>query len=96
MLIEALEEAAVQADRFISDTNRARTHVIIWSNMDEQEVETLADYMLSRGVQNKAAAAVVRGVVQVWSDIEVMVILGPRFWDTFMAYRNGGGFSVWA
>lgn len=100
-LIDAVRGYSDELDNWISRTNRAKTQIapehdnLIWSDLEDREVETLVDGMLIIGQRNKQAAAAVRGIARTWRMVEAGLILGPRFIKTLRFYADNGGLALW-
>lgn len=66
----------------------------IWSDMDDEEITTVVDGWLGIGQRSAVAAASVRNVVSFWKQIQVAVIIGPRFLKTVRFYAENGGLGL--
>lgn len=95
---EALPKFALWADEGISATNRRHVQCEIWTGdrtgLDEQEYDALTDIMIERATLNAAVAQAVRGLVSLYQEAQILIILGPRFWATWQLYRGNGGFVL--
>lgn len=94
MLLEAVTKYTEWFDDFISNTNRARVSVEIWSTMPDDEIAVLVDASLSYARKHAAGAAAVRNIAVGWGYVKVGVILAPRFFATMHAYAQNGGFAL--
>lgn len=97
MLRSALSDACRYGDDAISATNRKHATCTIWSGpygLDDEELDKLADVLIARGLVNAAAAQVVRGAVELWSQGQIALMLVPRFWATWRFYTANGGFVL--
>lgn len=100
-LLDAVRGYSDELDNWISRTNRAKTQIapehdnLIWSDLEDREIETLVDGMLIVGQRNKQAAAAVRGIARTWRMVEAGLILGPRFLKTVRFYADNGGLALW-
>jgi hypothetical protein len=88
---DILPTVADWADWAISHTNRAQAPAVIWSDLEDDELDVLADAMISVARINPAAAQAVRGVVWAWKRVKVGIITVPRFLMTVDHYAENGG-----
>lgn len=99
---EALREGVMRflsamgdyADEGIAITNKRREKPAIWSAMDDEELGTLADFLIARGMRSGVAAATVRNMARTWEAFQVGIILWPRFRATIRFYADNGGFAL--
>lgn len=82
------------ADEGIAITNKRREKPAIWSAMDDEELGTLADFMIARGMRSGQVAATVRNMARTWEALQVGIILWPRFRATVRFYTDNGGFAL--
>ena len=88
-------------DKLISNTNRARTRLsaeagnLIWSSLEDDEIETLVDALLIIGTKQRHVALAIREVARAWKLVEVGLILMPRFLATMQFYAQNGGLALW-
>lgn len=82
------------ADETISATNRQHADAVIWQTIDVEDTGTLVDALLSFGRSNPVAAQAVRGIATLFIQLEVGMILVPRFWRTWTFYAKHGGFAI--
>jgi hypothetical protein len=97
ILRDALKEACKYADEGMSLTNRARAECTVWSGengLDDEELDALADIMIARGSINAAVAQTVRGMVSVYQEAQVLIIMGPRVLASYRFYKGNGGFTL--
>lgn len=91
VLVEMLEHATDGLDDFLTNTNRAQNKADIWSNMDEQDIDLLADTFLKLGHRSSVAAGVVRAGAQGYMNARALLLILPRLYATAFWYpRNGG------
>jgi len=82
------------ADEVIYATNKKGNHVVIWSAIDDEDAGVLVDVWLARAKTNVKTANHVVFAVQKHDELRVGIILVPKFYQTFRAYVDGGGFGV--
>lgn len=92
-LFDALKEVWRYADEGVTLTNRDGAKAFIWQTIDSEETYILVDALLNVGLRNPAAAQAVRAVVNAWKQVQVGVILLPRFYATWRFYIEHGGFG---
>lgn len=80
-------------DETITHTNRARAEAQIWVTIDREDTGILVDALLSFGRANPVAAQAVRGIATLFVQLEIGMILVPRFWRTWNFYLQHGGFA---
>jgi hypothetical protein len=90
-LIQALLGSSESLDDLLTTTNRRHAQAEIWSTMDQQDAETLADALLMFGRKSAIGAGIVRGVAQGYLGFRALTILGPRLWQTAKWYPENGG-----
>jgi hypothetical protein len=89
-LIEALTWGSEHLDEFIQATTKGHETVSIWSSMTLEEIEIIADSMLSRAKVDSKAAYTVNKILDLYDRIKVHVIILPRVYETFMIYITRG------
>lgn len=89
-LIDALSFYFVQLDELIRLTSKGHQPVSIWSDMDEEETGTLADWFLARGQRSARAAQGVQNMLDSHLNIMTSLISLPRFIKTFQHYMVTG------
>jgi hypothetical protein len=91
VLIEMLTHGTEGLDDFLEKSNRNGANCDIWSSMDDDEIEILADTFLKLGRRTTVAAGIVRMTATGYLNIQAALILLPRLWQTATWYpRNGG------
>jgi hypothetical protein len=93
-LVEALMHAWPALDEFMAMTNPRHVEPDIWKNMDRDETQALVNAFLRLGASSEQAATVVRGVVNLWYQLQWGIILWPRFKQSmqfYLAYGFGLG-----
>lgn len=93
-LLAALLDYFKIADEVIYATNKKGNHVVIWSAIDDEDAGVLVDVWLARAKTNVKSASHVVFAVQKHDELRVGIILMPKFYQTFRAYVDGGGFGV--
>lgn len=78
------------ADDFIYATNKKHEQVQIWSGIDGEDAELIADVFLRRARRSAKVAAGITGAVEKHEDLRVAVIILPRMIQTFMVYFQNG------
>lgn len=90
-LIDILRWQSKHADEFIIATTKGHDMtIIIWSNMDDEDIEVLADVMIARAKRSAKAAKIVRDLVSLQEKLKVAVIVAPRLWKTIQTYIAKG------
>ena len=90
-LIEYLTWQSEHMDQFIIATTRGHdTTIVIWSDLDDAEIEIVADWLLNRARTDKATATAVRYAVTLLERIKVGIIILPRMYRTMMIYLQRG------
>lgn len=92
-LIEYIIWQSEHLDDFISATTKGHEEVEIWGNLDQDDAEIIADFLISRARVNVSAAVVVRTASSMMDKIKLGLILGPRVLSTFRTYAERG-FSI--
>lgn len=92
-LIEYILWQSEHMDDFISATTRGHEAVEIWSNLDQDDAEIIADFLISRARVSVNAAIVVRTASGLMDKIKLGLIVGPRVFSTFRVYMERG-FSI--
>lgn len=78
------------ADELMFATLRTHPQVMIWRTIDDEDIEKLANVWLTRARINPQAAAHVAAIVDKHLQIQVGMILVPRFIETFKMYVQYG------
>lgn len=89
-LLAALMDYFKYADEFIYATHKAHRQVQIWASIDEEEAEILVDVWLAQAKRSAKAASHVVRVVNSHAQLQVGIILVPRFYQTFRVYMDSG------
>lgn len=92
-LIEYIIWQSEHMDDFISATTRGHETVEIWSNLDQDDAEIIADFLISRARVSVNTAVVVRTAAGLMDKIKLGLIIGPRVLSTFRIYMERG-FSI--
>ena len=90
LLIEAFTGYTDYADDTLSRTNRKGAEAHIWSTMDDGEIATIVDTILSGGRKSAQIAFVAREMVRTYRLVKVGLILVPRFLATMQFYAENG------
>lgn len=89
-LADAIYEGFKLMDKFISGTTVNHPTVVIWSNITDGELYTLADSWLYRAQVSKRDAERARRLIALHKQMKVGAILIPRFAKTWMTYTQWG------
>lgn len=89
-LIDFILWSSEHLDEFIQATTISHIPVEIWSDIDKEEAEVLADFMLARGKVHAGSANNVRNIIIFMDRLKVYTIVGPRTVKTAMTYWNEG------
>lgn len=92
-LIEYIIWQSEHLDDFISATTKGHEVVEIWSNLDHDDAEIIADFLISRAKVNETAAIAVRFGAEMMDKIKLGIIIGPRVLSTMKVYLERG-FSI--
>lgn len=92
-LIQLIVWQSEHLDEFISATTRGHAPVEIWSTLDYDDAEILADYLISRARVDERAAVAVRYAATIMDKIKLGIIVGPRLYQTMLTYFDRG-FSI--
>jgi hypothetical protein len=60
----------------------------VWTNIDDEEIAALTRVMMRFGQHNEAAAAVVRGAIELRDYVDVGVVFAPRIQKTVEIIRE--------
>lgn len=93
-LIAALGDYFTYADELLYAIIKSHPSVTIWRSIDDEQIEKLADVWLARARRSAAAASRVTFLVQKHQELEIAMILLPKFYETFRAIVDGGGIGV--
>jgi hypothetical protein len=77
-------------DEFIKATTHGHRDVYIWSQIDNDDAEVIADYLIERGKQNGHVAKVVREVSTLLDKLKLGLIVAPKVYATIMVYIERG------
>lgn len=89
-LIQYLTWQSEHADDFIMATTVGHQPVVIWSNMDDAEIEIVADFLIARGKKDVRVAEGVRLAAEILDRIKVAFIVLPRAYQTINTYFSRG------
>jgi hypothetical protein len=94
-LYRAMKEIWRYADEGLSLTNKAGVKVgqdvpAIWRSIDREETLIIVDAMLRAAMANPYVAVAVRGITDAYKQLEIGIILVPRFLDTWRFYAQFG------
>lgn len=81
-------------DDAISFTNRDKAKAEIWTAIDYEDMQKLADALIAIGKKNASTAVAIRGMVQSYLYMEAGIITSRRVYETFMFYREHHGFTI--
>lgn len=93
-VIFGLEQLERGIDEIISHTNKAQAEAAIWSTIDREDNEFLADALLNAALKDPAVAWAVRGIVHANAMLRAGIITLPRFVETVRFYREHGGIAL--
>lgn len=90
-LIQYIKWQSEHLDQFIIATTKGHDPTIeIWSDLDDAEIEILADYLIGRGRRDGTTAQAVRFAGEVLDRIKVAIIVLPRVYRTVNIYLARG------
>lgn len=89
-VVTAIQKYCELADEAIPLASKSGAPVQIWSTLDQNEAEILADCLLDLAQRWAVPAAVVRGIVRTYTWLEVGLITLPRFKQTIGYYLREG------
>jgi hypothetical protein len=89
-LTKFIEWSSDHMDEFIAATTKSHASVVIWSDLDSDDIEVLVDYMLSRGKESARAAELVRKTSVFMDKIKTYLIVTPRMYKTASTYLQRG------
>jgi hypothetical protein len=92
-LIDAIKWWAEHLDEFIVASTKGHQPVEIWSELDDEDAEVLAEVLLAQGKRSARVAQRVRGIVNTYDELRVALILAPKAWRTLQTYMQRG-FSI--
>lgn len=87
-LIAALGDDFSYVDEYIWHRCKDEDQIPIWSDLDTEEIQTLARIMLKQGQRNPAAATMVRSLVEGSDYLATLVIVVPRVIKTVDRMKN--------
>lgn len=93
-LIAAMMDYFKYMDEVIYATNKAHAQVQIWSAIDSEECEVLANVWIGFAKRSARSATRVVAVVNSHAQLEAGIILLPKFYQTFRAYADNGGIGI--
>lgn len=93
-VIYGLEQLEAGVDEIISNTNKAREEAAIWSTIDREDNEFLADGLIHWALKDPAVAWAVRGIAHSSNLLRAGVILLPRFVESVRFYASHGGLTL--
>lgn len=93
-LVEALEDALPLLDQFILATNKAHNKPYIYSSLDNEDIDKLANWWLKKACKSSEMAAAANQLIAYHDDVEILVMTLPMFGDTFKFYKDNGGFTL--
>lgn len=82
------------SDQAIGWTNARHIEPRIWRTIDERQTAELVVSLIGAGRQNPLVAAAIRRLAETFNALQVGMILGPRFLQTFRFYLENGGFKI--
>lgn len=79
-------------DDFINLTVKEKPEekIMIWSAIDDRDIDILVDARISRAEKSVVEARVVRALVTVYEQFASGLITLPRLWQTYQAYQTYG------
>ena len=90
-LIEYITWQSEHLDQFIIATTKGHDPTIeIWSDLTDEEIEVLADYLISRGRSDGTTAQAIRYAATILDRIKVAIIVLPRVYRTVNIYLARG------
>lgn len=90
-LVQYITWQSEHLDQFIIATTKGHDPTIeIWADLDEAEIEILADYLINRGRRDGTTAQAVRYAAEILDRIKVAVIVLPRVYRTVNVYLARG------
>lgn len=90
-LIQYIKWQSEHMDQFIIATTKGHDPTIeIWSDLDDAEIEILADYLIARGRRDGTTAQAVRYAAEIIDRIKVAIIVLPRVYRTVNIYLARG------
>ena len=89
---EALQIIFKYSDKFIQMTTKKEEarNVIIWGNMEKDEIGVLATFLVERGQKNKIMAGLSRKLSRDYQLLQVQILTLPRFYQMYMHYFENG------
>jgi hypothetical protein len=82
-------------DDFINLTLKEKpaTPLLIWTSIDDADIDTLVEARISRAQHSVVEARVVKGIITLYEQFATGLITVPRMWQTWVAY-NMYGFAL--
>lgn len=77
----------------ISLEERPPSPLIIWSGIDDTDIDTLVEARITHAQHSVIEARIVKGIISVYEQFATGLILFPRLWQTAVAY-NVYGFKI--
>lgn len=92
---EDLEGALIEGfdlmDKLIINTTKGHPQgLAVWSDMDDADIARLANWRLRRAQVSEKSAVATRTLVAMREQVQIGLILVPRFWKTWQAYMDWG------
>jgi len=93
-VIYGLESLERGLDDLITNTNKQHAEAAIWSTIDREDNEFLADALLRAATKDPAVAWAVRGIAESSAWLRAGIITVPRFFDMLRFYKEHGGLAL--
>jgi hypothetical protein len=81
-IIEFVTWTSDHLDEALTAITKGHEEIIIWSNLDETEIEIIADFLISRGKKSEQAAILVRNMAVFIERVQLSLIVIPRMYLT--------------
>ena len=81
-------------DEGITATNREKAKAVIWSDMDDDDIDVFVEVIIGSAKKSRIVATAVRQVSKSYAMLRLGIITGPRFMATVKHYQNHGGFVL--
>lgn len=81
-------------DKGISISNRNKTEAHIWSAIDDEDINIIAEHLVEMGKASKIVATAVRRMTNSYRLLQIGLITLPKFIQTFQFYQSNGGFAL--
>lgn len=89
-VIFGLEQLEQGMDDIITNTNKQHLEAQIWSTIDREDNEFLAEALLRAAMKDPAVAQAVRAIAESSAWLKAGLITVPRFFETVRFYRQYG------